>query len=147
LRYVKNFGSIILGLLVKAWPMNDPQAAKQVPILAALAQVTRLQILDRVAEAGAAGLAAGDIARAIRCPASTLSFHLKELSRTGVLEARPDGRFIHYALRRPALQALAGYIAGLAGIPRPARGRKAAGGKAGRRGRAGAAGQLTIFGD
>jgi len=127
----------------------DPATAKR-PVagtLAALAQVTRLQILDRVAEAGPEGVAAGEIARAIRCPASTLSFHLKELSRSGVLEARPDGRFIHYALRRPALQALAGYIEKLAGLPRSGRGRKPAGGKAARRIRARAAGQLTIFGD
>jgi DNA-binding transcriptional ArsR family regulator len=128
--------------------MTEPQADKQVPILAALAQATRLQILDRVADAGPEGVAAGDIARAIRCPASTLSFHLKELSRTGVLEARPAGRYIRYALRRPALQALAGYIAALAGAARPAaRGRKAAAGKAGRRGRAADTSQLTIFGD
>ena len=72
-------------------------------ILAALAQATRLEILARVAEAGAKGVAAGDIARSIRCPASTLSFHLKELSRTGILEARPRGRFIIYALQREAL--------------------------------------------
>jgi ArsR family transcriptional regulator len=127
--------------------MPEPQAQKQVPILAALAQLTRLQILDRVADAGPEGVAAGEIARALRCPASTLSFHLKELNRTGVLEARPAGRFIRYSLRRPALQALAGYIAGLAGTRRPARSRKGAAARAGRRGRAAAAGQLTIFGD
>ncbi len=69
-------------------------------------------------------MAAGEIARSIRCPASTLSFHLKELSRTGVLEARPDGRFIHYSLQRPALKALAIYIAGLASSVRPGRGAK-----------------------
>lgn len=128
--------------------MAEPQAQKQVPLLAALAQSTRLLILDRVADAGPEGVAAGDIARAIRCPASTLSFHLKELSRTGVLEARPEGRFIRYALKRPVLQALAGYIAGLAGNPRPApRGRKGAAGRNGRRARPADAGQLTIFGD
>jgi ArsR family transcriptional regulator, arsenate/arsenite/antimonite-responsive transcriptional repressor len=125
--------------------MTEPQAQKQVPILAALAQVTRLQILDCVAEAGPGGVAAGEIARAVRCPASTLSFHLKELSRTGVLEGRPAGRFIHYSLRRPALQALAGYIAGLAGSTRG--GRRKANGRSGRRGRAADAGQLTIFGE
>ena len=126
--------------------MTEPKAQKQVPILAALAQTTRLQILDRVADAGPEGVPAGDIARAIRCPASTLSFHLKELSRTGVLEARPEGRFIRYALRKPALQALAGYIAGLAGASRggSARGRKR---RAGRRSRSADAGQLTFFGD
>lgn len=127
--------------------MTEPSAQKQVPILAALAQPTRLLILDRVSLAGAEGVAAGEIARSLRCPASTLSFHLKELSRTGVLEARPEGRFIHYSLRRPALQALAGYIAGLAGSTRAGRGRKRTGGKSLRRSRAGAAGQLTFFGD
>jgi len=126
--------------------MAETQAQKQVPLLAALAQPTRLQILDRVAEAGSEGLAAGDIARALRCPASTLSFHLKELSRTGVLEARPEGRFILYSLRRPALKALALYIAGLAGTRPPARGKRGAGGR-GRRGRPTDVGQLTIFGD
>lgn len=146
MRYVKNFGSIVPGLLSKAGPMTETQAQKQVPVLAALAQVTRLQILDCVAGAGPDGVAAGEIARVLKCPASTLSFHLKELSRTGVLEARPAGRFILYALRRPALAALAGYIAGLAGSSRPARGRKAAG-RSGRRGRGSDSSQLTIFGD
>ena len=127
--------------------MTEAQTQKQVPILAALAQSTRLQILDRVADAGPEGVAAGEIARSIRCPASTLSFHLKELSRTGVLDARPAGRFIHYSLHRPALQALAGYIAGLAGSTRPSRGRKAGAGRTTRRGKAADTSQLTIFGD
>jgi ArsR family transcriptional regulator len=127
--------------------MPEPQVQKQVPVLAALAQATRLQILDRVADAGPEGVAAGEIARALRCPASTLSFHLKELSRTGVLEARPAGRFIRYSLQRPALQALAGYIAGLAGTRRPARGRKGTAVRPGRRVKSTDAGQLTIFGD
>jgi DNA-binding transcriptional ArsR family regulator len=127
--------------------MADSHFQRQVSILAALAQPTRLQILDRVADAGPDGVAAGDLARAIRCPPSTLSFHLKELSRTGVLEARPEGRYILYALRRPALKALASYIAGLAGQRTAAMGRKGAGARSGRRGRPVDAGQLTIFGD
>jgi ArsR family transcriptional regulator len=127
--------------------MAETQAQRQVSILAALAQPTRLQILDRVADAGPEGVAAGEIARALRCPASTLSFHLKELSRTGVLEGRPDGRFILYSLRRPALKALAAYIAGLAGTRPPPRGRKTGGSRTGRRGRQADGSQLTIFGD
>ncbi len=139
LLYVKKMGSI-------AAEVADQQAQKQVPILAALAQPRRLQILDRVSMAGPEGVAAGEIARALRCPASTLSFHRKELSRNGVLEARPEGRFVLDSLRRPALQALAGYIAGLAGATRAGRGRKG-GARALRRSRARAEGQLTIFGD
>lgn len=117
--------------------MPEQTAQRQAPLLAALAQVTRLRILARVAEAGARGMAAGDIARSLRCPASTLSFHLKELSRTGVLQPRPEGRFIHYALRRHPLEELARYIAGLAGAPR----RRA------RRPRVLDRSQLSMFGD
>ena len=125
--------------------MADLQSQKQVPLLAALAQRTRLQILDRLSEAGPEGMAAGDIARALRCPASTLSFHLKELSHTGALEARPDGRFIRYALRRPALAALAGYIAGLAASSRGGRDRRPGRPRASRRGREREHGQLTFL--
>ena len=89
--------------------MTEPQAEKQVPILAALAQATRLQILDRVAEAGPEGVAAGEIARAIRCPASTLSFHLKELTMAGTAVIR---RWSFIIARGPPCRPLA--IVGLA---------------------------------
>lgn len=126
--------------------MPDVLVQKQVSILAALAQGTRLQILARVAEAGPRGVAAGDIARSVRCPASTLSFHLKELSRTGLLEGRPRGRFVIYVLQRQVLGDLSRYLAGLAGdgqVGRPpkvtARRPKAA--------RTADRGQLSIFGE
>jgi len=125
-------------------PETPPQ--KQVPILTALAQATRLHILARVAEAGPRGVAAGEIARSVRCPASTLSFHLKELSRAGLLEGRAQGRFMMYALQREVLRELARYLGSLAGevAPQksrksPARGRKAA--------RNAERSQLSMFGD
>jgi DNA-binding transcriptional ArsR family regulator len=127
--------------------MADAAADRQVLVLAALAQPTRLQILSRVAAAGGEGVAAGEIARSIRCPASTLSFHLKELSRTGILEARPRGRFIIYGLQRQALEALARYIGGLASAcsgPKPS---KAHGGRGGPPRSKGDRGQLQMFGD
>ncbi|MGH8250947.1 MAG: ArsR/SmtB family transcription factor [Steroidobacteraceae bacterium] len=134
--------------------MAEQTAQRQAPLLAALAQVTRLQILARVAETGVKGMAAGEIARSLRCPASTLSFHLKELSRTGVLAARPEGRYIHYALQRQALEDLARYIAGLAAGPSGSQGRRSAATRGSRRGRAsdrttraGDRNQLSIFGD
>jgi DNA-binding transcriptional ArsR family regulator len=127
--------------------MADQTAQQQVPILAALAQATRLEILARVAEAGAKGVAAGDIARAIRCPASTLSFHLKELSRTGILEARPRGRFIIYVLQRAALGDLARYIGGLAGVEPAAKARKPPATRSAQRRAARDRTQLSMFGD
>lgn len=129
--------------------MPESTAQKQVPILAALAQATRLQILARVAEAGARGVAAGDIARSVRCPASTLSFHLKELSRTGLLEGRPRGRFVIYVLQRETLGDLARFLAGLAGEGREDKRRKPASSAARRPKpvRGSDRGQLSIFGD
>lgn len=127
--------------------MADATAERQVLVLAALAQPTRLQILARVAEAGGKGMAAGEIARSIRCPASTLSFHLKELSRTGILEARPRGRFIIYGLQRPALEELARYIGGLAGPGTAARSRKASAPRAETRQRIRERDQLQMFSD
>jgi DNA-binding transcriptional ArsR family regulator len=127
--------------------MADAAADGQVLVLAALAQPTRLQILSRVAAAGGEGVAAGEIARSIRCPASTLSFHLKELSRTGILEARPRGRFIIYGLRRQALEALARYIGGLASACSGSRPPKPHGGRGGPQQSKGDRGQLRMFGD
>jgi len=127
--------------------MADQTAQQQVPILAALAQATRLEILARVAGAGAKGVAAGDIARSIRCPASTLSFHLKELSRTGILEARPRGRFIIYSLQRDTLDALARFIGGIAGVEPAPRARKPAAARSALRRAARDRAQLSMFGD
>lgn len=127
--------------------MVDATAERQVLVLAALAQPTRLQILSRVAAAGNKGLAAGEIARSIRCPASTLSFHLKELSRTGILEARPRGRFIIYGLQRPVLVELARYLGELSGVGTEPRPRKPAGARGVLQRRSGDRGQLQMFGD
>lgn len=127
--------------------MAEQTAQQQVPVLAALAQATRLEILARVAGAGARGVAAGDIARSIRCPASTLSFHLKELSRTGILEARPRGRFIIYSLQRETLDALARFIASLGGAEPVPRARKPAAARGALRRAARDRAQLSMFGD
>ena len=124
-------------------------ANRQVLILGALAQPTRLRIVAIVADAGSKGIAAGQIGRALHCPASTLSFHLKELSRAEVLEARSRGRFMIYALQPGVLEELAQFITGLGGAEaaaaakaRPARARRSA-----RKGRVVDRGQLTMFGD
>jgi ArsR family transcriptional regulator len=85
--------------------------------LAALSQPTRLRIVEVVAHGGPEGTAAGRIARAVHCPASTLSFHLKELSQAGLLEATPDGRFIRYSVKPESFADLAAFISALPGRP------------------------------
>ena len=63
----------------------------------ALSQPSRLEVLKRLIKAGPVGEAAGAIARGLGVPGPTMSFHLKELERTGLIHSRKDGRSIIYA--------------------------------------------------
>lgn len=137
--------------------MNAEPAERFAAMLAALSQPTRLRIIEVVGAGGVDGTPAGQIAKAVQCPASTLSFHLKELSLAGLVEARPQGRFIRYAVRPQAFAALSAFVACLPGapaaVPQPAtpprkgaKGGRRAGG-ADKAAPGGAAGQMSIFGD
>jgi DNA-binding transcriptional ArsR family regulator len=137
--------------------MNSTAIQQFVARLAALSQPTRLKIVEVVARGGEEGVAAGDIARAVHCPASTLSFHLKELSQAGLLSAAPQGRFIRYSVVPAAFSALAHFVGTLPGLEQPApaaaeqpvAGRKKKGIARGKQERAapGTEGQLSIFGE
>lgn len=65
--------------------------------LAALAQESRLTIFRLLVQHGPDGLCVGDIGEELGIPAATLSFHLKELNRAGLVKATRDGRNIFYA--------------------------------------------------
>jgi ArsR family transcriptional regulator, arsenate/arsenite/antimonite-responsive transcriptional repressor len=78
--------------------------------LEALAQETRLATFRTLVQAGPEGLAAGALAEAVACPASTLSFHLKSLSAAGLVRARQEGRFIYYSADYPQMSALLAYL-------------------------------------
>lgn len=78
--------------------------------LAALAHDTRLGLFRRLVVAGPAGLTPGDLANELALAPATLSFHLKELSRAGLLSAEPSGRFIRYRADFAAMNALLGFL-------------------------------------
>ena len=69
-----------------------------VAALAALAQETRLSIYRLLVEAGPGGVAAGRIGETLKVPAATLSFHLKELARAGLVSPRQERQFIYYSV-------------------------------------------------
>lgn len=78
--------------------------------LAALAQDTRLAVFRHLITAGFEGASAGDICEAVGVPASTLSFHLKELEQAGLITAERHSRSIVYAANYERMRALLGFL-------------------------------------
>lgn len=78
--------------------------------LGALAQESRLAIFRLLVQAGDEGLAAGRIAETLGVAASSLSFHLKELTHAGLLSSRQEGRFVIYSANFEVMNQLLGYL-------------------------------------
>jgi DNA-binding transcriptional ArsR family regulator len=78
--------------------------------LAALAQETRLAAYRLLVEHAPHGMPAGQIAERLKIPAPSLSFHLKELLRAGLVTPRQDGRFVWYRADLGAMNGLVAYL-------------------------------------
>jgi DNA-binding transcriptional ArsR family regulator len=74
--------------------------ASALAALAALSQRMRLRIFRALVGAGPQGLTPGVLCATLDVPASTLSFHLKELMNAGLVSQERDGRSLIY---RPAI--------------------------------------------
>jgi len=69
--------------------------------LAALAQAVRLRVFRALVGAAPQGLTPGELSAMLDVPASTLSFHLKELMHSGLVTQQRDSRNLIY---RPSIQ-------------------------------------------
>ncbi|MFM9914744.1 MAG: ArsR/SmtB family transcription factor [Rhizobacter sp.] len=78
--------------------------------LAALAQAARLRVFRALVVAGPQGLTPGALAEALAVPASTLSFHLKELMHAGLISQQRDGRSLIYRAAFDRMNDLMGYL-------------------------------------
>ena len=86
------------------------EAAAAIGALGALAQEHRLALFRLLVRAGAEGMAAGAIAEALGVPNSSLSFHLAQLSRAGLVRQERRHRSIIYRAEYPAMNALISYL-------------------------------------
>ena len=87
--------------------MNSKQA---VDALAALAHESRLGVYRLLVEAGPEGLNAGTIASRLKMPPSSLTFHLQNLHRAGLVSQERRSREIIYAADFEAMNGLVGYL-------------------------------------
>ncbi len=78
--------------------------------LAALAQETRLRIFRLLVSAGPVGMNAGAIAEAMALAPATLSFHIAQLARAGLVSSRQESRFIFYAASFTAMDDLIAFL-------------------------------------
>lgn len=81
-----------------------------VNLLSSIAQEARLDIFRLLVQAGKDGLPAGVVAEKLSIPASTLSFHLKELSHAGLVHSKQVSRFIYYSANYEAMLGLLAYL-------------------------------------
>lgn len=78
--------------------------------LAAMAQEVRLRVFRALVVAGPTGLTPGAIAAALDVPATSLSFHLKELSNAGLVSQERDGRHLIYRASYAQMNDLLAYL-------------------------------------
>jgi DNA-binding transcriptional ArsR family regulator len=78
--------------------------------LAALAQASRLAVFRLLIQAGPNGLAASKIAEQLDIPASSLSFHLKELAHANLVTSTQEGRFVIYVANYESMNEVIGFL-------------------------------------
>jgi ArsR family transcriptional regulator, arsenate/arsenite/antimonite-responsive transcriptional repressor len=84
--------------------------ADVVKALAALAQAQRLRAYRALVQAGSAGLTPGVLAAMLDTPASSLSFHLKELVNAQLAQVEQQGRSLIYRADFARMTGLLGFL-------------------------------------
>lgn len=74
------------------------ERSKALAALSALANDARLDLVRLLMPQGSAGMAAGDIGRALGLSASRLSFHLAALEQAGLIRSRRAARNVFYTV-------------------------------------------------
>jgi DNA-binding transcriptional ArsR family regulator len=87
--------------------MDERQALSA---FAALGQEHRLRVVRTLVKAGIDGLAAGVLAAEVGVSVTNLSFHLKELSHSGLIQSRREGKSVIYSAAYPALSELIQFL-------------------------------------
>ena len=85
-------------------------SASAISALGALAQEHRLALFRLLVQAGGSGMPAGAIAEALGVPNSSLSFHLAQLHRAGLIRQERQHRSLIYSADYVSMNALVAYL-------------------------------------
>lgn len=98
----------------KAIPVRSTLTAKQFDLIAkALADPRRMQLLEVIA--GEEECPCQRLRQEFPVSKATISHHLKELVRAGLIDARREGQFLNCEVRRDVLEAYAAELLRRAG--------------------------------
>ena len=89
---------------------RNMEEKKAIKALAALAQEHRLQVFRLLVRHAPQGLPAGQIAAQVGVPASTMSAHLAQLERAGLLRSWREQRHIFYAVETEGIRQLVTFL-------------------------------------
>jgi len=78
--------------------------------LAALAQDNRLDVFRLLVTAGPQGLAAGEVAKKLKLPPNTLSFHFDRLRQAGLVAVRRESRSMIYTAQFETMRGLVDFL-------------------------------------
>jgi len=81
-----------------------------VAALGALAQENRLALFRLLVQTGEEGLSAGTLANALGIPSSSLSFHLAQLMKAGLIKQERRSRSLIYSADYAAMDDLIDYL-------------------------------------
>jgi ArsR family transcriptional regulator, arsenate/arsenite/antimonite-responsive transcriptional repressor len=86
------------------------KAAAVIEALGALAHEHRLSIYKLLVERGPEGLPAGHIGTKLKLVPSSLTFHLQNLQRAGLISQRRESRQLIYSADYEAMNGVVGYL-------------------------------------
>lgn len=81
-----------------------------VDALQALGHETRISVFRMLVKAGSGGLMAGEIAQTCGVPASTMSHHLANLERAGLVTSERESRVIRYRADYDGMRRLLAFL-------------------------------------
>mgnify|MGYP000879586860 CR=1 FL=1 len=93
--------------MLKCHYMENRRASK---IFEALSSDVRLDLFRLLVKNAPDGLVAGDIAKQLGVPSTNLSFHLKTIVQSGLVNVEREGRFMRYKASIPLMLDIIAYL-------------------------------------